>query len=165
MELGTIQLGLDIATAVSVIAAATTFIVSNNATNAKNRENRTKEIRQKYLMEGVKILTERLKELKLFKNEIDWAIAEGKEFPSKNISNEAFFIIFTAEGLTKGAFSVFANESEMEALNTLIDDTKDFNISFVKALNGEGQLKPINDLIKILEKSIQTIADSIKKDI
>ncbi|UQB42362.1 hypothetical protein JX580_00135 [Thiomicrospira microaerophila] len=65
------------------------------------------------MMEAIEKLTDKLQDVKSFDNNIKRAAAEGKDFPSRQIADQAFSIIKTAETLQQGVFSAWATSQEI----------------------------------------------------
>ena len=152
-----VSIGMDIATSISVIGAAVTFVLGQKKKFKKNLLLHKIE----ELKEAIQMLEKEEEKWFLLDEKIKWVLAYGEgNIKSQEIVDTAYYTEFKCKQFVNGSGSVWLNESEIAILKNLIKYLKDFNTEFAKSLSGEeAQLIPIEN---VKEKISSTIVQLTK---
>ncbi len=154
-----IQVGLDIATSLSVVVAAITFLFSLRRENTRTIADRRRELRVSKMTSVVASLVQKLEEGFTLDEEVKMAVVAGK---TEDVPMLAYKYAKSLEILMTVALgselAVWGSSAEIQTISRLRDETR----KWYEVMLGK-DVRPITDLLSDIRNAIQEIAKELRQ--
>jgi len=162
MGIDKIQIGLDIATSISIGAAAVAFIINNIRERRKAELFKEETLRREHMQHAIGKLTNQLENCYVMDERIKWAPVLNENIPKKDILDSSFAIINTCKILKGSAFITWATEVEKKSISELVQFSSDWMNAFSRGQKGEVQ--PYEDLIDKVSETIIFLSEELRSN-
>ncbi|MDH5543383.1 MAG: hypothetical protein OEY64_10530 [Nitrospinota bacterium] len=166
MDIATISVSLDIATALSVVVAAWTYIRSEKRENKKLLLNNFKQMRIKMMTSLVMDLTDIIGKGNLIIRKVRAAQAGREVSLDYNDFIEFGMELFDYIGTNSYiSFMVWATENENKILTDMQNLISDWNKDSIKAIKTKTKPPLFDELLDSLKEKTKELANAIKSEI
>jgi hypothetical protein len=158
MELSDIQLGIEMAASIAVVIAASVFIFSN----FKERKVRINQVRKSELIKAIEILSNKLEEGFLLREQILDANASKTKYDNKIIFDYVKGIEIKIYVLQMSTFEMWGTKKQKMNLVNLDLYTEGWLREFAEFITKSDMAPSVDDLLDKISLVIRDLSDDVK---
>ena len=165
MNLDSIQLGLDIATSISIVGAAIAYFVNFVRERIKARSFALMELRLKYMQDAIRQYGSLLERVYQMEDRLKWLYAGDKsqKIEIKDIIQLGYDVKNLSNTLLATYFSVWAREEEKDQVKKLMDSVDTWCNAVLSKTNKNRNEAALIFLADALAQTVRSLSESIKK--